>query len=828
MATQLQLDHRRAGASPHASSTPPYVARFLDFSPMSILLVRLAWSPRLDEANGLDVDDLQSHQCTRSHLNSPSPHQEPLLLVLPSILPAASMSSSTRSWQSLVLLLLLLVATSFVARSVAEIGSDPREVGATEALDIAVPVGAAHEDLISYEFASYIAVHFADFDLPEGDSVVISSPDSAIATTHTYTGRGRDGRSTFIASFVAGNSVSVQYNSVNRTADNSKTAYRITGYSRGLPSRDFESVCGAGDQSWPALCFASGSNLSALPLAYERAKAVARLLINGSWICTGFLAGTGGHVFTNAHCYDSDDYALSTDFEFGSESSSCSDLCEQQLGCPGTVVATSAKLLARNTDIDYALLQLPEDIDTSAFGYLQFRESGPVEGEAVYVPQYPMGYAKRIASATDDGSSSSIEGLHEDNECGANQVEHDADTESGASGSPVIAAGDNTVVAIHHCGGCNNMAIDVRDVVADLQNRSISIPDLFASKSAAYGTVTPVDTSVDEESSDFDDPTSAPSTTASPWSSSSDGSSSYATPASTPPAAPSTTPTSATSQQKGQKPTPAPTSATTGKPTTSASSTTSSTTPAPTTLEPAKPSASGISAYDQPGPSPVSTPATTSKNHDDKPKSTSANAPATTTTYERNRHKPTPTPTHKRTPTPKHKRTPTPTHKSESTSVSKAPCMSTPSTSSTPMPHDREPTPAPTSPSTTGKPSSSKPTPTSSTPYIASTPAATTTTPSTENPHDHKPMPASPPPAMPAATTTEKPHRPTPTSASTPQPASTMAKPARTPAPTRKSPTIISRRQRQLYRTRLRPLADLLTVSRRLLQRHLRQLRSPP
>jgi len=363
------------------------------------------------------------------------------------------------------------------------------QIGMEAQLNISVPVGSLHTDNITHKYASYIAVHFADFDLPLGDAVVVSSIDKSIKTHYIYTVKGRDDRSDFIASFIPGSEVSIEYVASNLSVSTNRTAYRIAGYSWGLPSRDTESLCGSGDQALPALCYANGTEREAeLPLAYERSKAVARLLINGSWFCTGFLAGSEGHIFTNAHCFDYDEEVLSTDIEFGAESTSCSDLCEDQLGCPGTVVATQATLLVRNDVIDYALLKLPEVTNTSAYGYLQFRESGPVKGEPIYVPQYPMGYAKRIASYTDNNSSTTIKAVNSSDVCGEHQVEHDADTEPGASGSPLLSDEDNAVVAIHHCGGCNNMAIDVRDILADLENKNITIRDLVDSQDGSTDT----------------------------------------------------------------------------------------------------------------------------------------------------------------------------------------------------------------------------------------------------------------------------------------------------------------------------------------------------
>ncbi|KAF4128756.1 Trypsin-like peptidase domain [Phytophthora infestans] len=332
-------------------------------------------------------------------------------------------------------------------------------VGTTELLDVNVTAGTSHEDLISYEFASYIAVHFAGFNLPEGDSVVISSPDVNVAVSHTYTGRGRQQTGTFIASFVPGNSVTVTYTSVGPAS--AGQGYRITGFSRGYPTMHHESVCGDGDQSLPAKCYAPGTNLSEhLPDAYTKAQAVARLLVNGTYLCTGWLGGSEGHLFTNHHCFEQEDWVLTTDIEFAAESSSCSEQCETQLGCPGTLVATASTLIADSEDIDYSVVQLPDCVDLSPYGYLQMRESGPVVNESIYVPQHPDGYAKRIVSTVDRGDSTTVLSVGKDGNCGTEQVRHNADTKGGSSGSPLISSKDNLVVGIHHCGGCANTAID--------------------------------------------------------------------------------------------------------------------------------------------------------------------------------------------------------------------------------------------------------------------------------------------------------------------------------------------------------------------------------
>lgn len=654
------------------------------------------------------------------------------------------------------LLMLLATVVAVVRHTSDALRMDPHgvvQVGMEAQFNISVPVGSLHTDYIAHKYASYIAVHFADFDLPLGDAVVVSSTDKSIKTHYAYTMRGRDDRSDFIASFIPGSEVSIEYVASNLSAPTNRTAYRIVGYSWGLPNRETESLCGSGDQALPALCYANGTELeAALPLAYEKSKAVARLLINGSWFCTGFLAGSEGHVFTNAHCFDYDQEAQSTDIEFGAESTSCSDLCADQLGCPGTVVATHATLLVRNEAIDYALLKLPEGTDTSAYGFLQFRESGPVKGEPIYVPQYPMGYAKRIASYTDDNSSTTIKAVNSSDVCGEHQVEHDTDTEPGASGSPLLSDEDNTVLAIHHCGGCNNMAIDVRDILADLENKSIAIRDLIAFKdgsadasdasdssdsvvqqsspgvvsASGYGTVTQDEDGPSQSESSEE---AASHSSASIASEQNDNVEQTDTTTPAPTTVKTTTPRPVTVQPTPapdtSKPAPAPTTVkptpapTTGKPTPAPTTTkltpaptTSKSTPAPTTTVPtqAPTTAKPTPASTTVGPTPAPT--------------TGKSTPAQTMT----KWTPTPT-TDKLTPCPMTAEgTPAPTTSKLTpvpTTVKSTPCPTT--IKSTPTPTTIEPTPAPTTTKSTPAPTTAKSTPTPTTAKQTPSPTPTST-----------------------------------------------------------------------------------------------------
>jgi hypothetical protein len=197
--------------------------------------------------------------------------------------------------------------------------------------------------------------------------------------------------------------------------------------------------------------------------------------------CSGWLVGSQGHLLTNAHCISTAEQAAQTDFELDAESSSCEEECQLRLGCRGTIVATSAQLVAFDKKVDYALVKLDTTADLSGYGYLTMRVSGPVQNEQIYIPQHPEGWAKRIAAVDDDGNVTVVNKVGQPLGCGTFHVGYTADTRGGSSGSPVLAASDNNVIALHACGGlkevCMNSGIDIRTVIWDLKNKGITLPD---------------------------------------------------------------------------------------------------------------------------------------------------------------------------------------------------------------------------------------------------------------------------------------------------------------------------------------------------------------
>ncbi|EEY69192.1 uncharacterized protein PITG_05393 [Phytophthora infestans T30-4] len=105
------------------------------------------------------------------------------------------------------------------------------------------------------------------------------------------------------------------------------------------------------------------------------------------------------------------------------------------------------------------------------YGYLRLRASGAVLSERIFMPQHPAGWGKRIAMKTDSGWGT-VKSLTMDG-CATDQVAYYLDTQGGSFGSPVLSWQDNTVIALHHCGGCPNTAINSYKLVNDMKWRNI-------------------------------------------------------------------------------------------------------------------------------------------------------------------------------------------------------------------------------------------------------------------------------------------------------------------------------------------------------------------
>ena len=113
-------------------------------------------------------------------------------------------------------------------------------------------------------------------------------------------------------------------------------------------------ICDADDKR-NAVCYQDNETV------YSKARAVARLFINGSGVCTGWLVSESNILITNEHCIASLADVQNTDFEFMAEESECTDV-------PGDggwfshrnhdSIFDGAALLAVSAEWDYAVVQL--------------------------------------------------------------------------------------------------------------------------------------------------------------------------------------------------------------------------------------------------------------------------------------------------------------------------------------------------------------------------------------------------------------------------------------------------------------------------------------
>lgn len=339
-----------------------------------------------------------------------------------------------------------------------------------------------YQHRIHFPRATYLSVHFAYFNLPPTDFVVIQSRENPeISFTYRGTGRANLGlEGGFFATHVPRDDLLILYYTTSRSessSDEDEYGYVIDGYARGMNTPEEEpeakkepkTICDR-DFSKEAKCYAGE------PQVYRQSQAVARLLVNGISSCTAWLIGCEGHLLTNHHCISSNKSALNTDVEFMAEAKSCDQQCRTSFSCRGTVKTKGLTLIHANKDLDYALLKL--NIAPSSYAqlsYLQLRATTALVNEPIYIPQHPRGMGKKIAMFVNaEGNNvATITRTNISNECGADQLGYLADTQPGSSGAPVVSLTDHAVIGLHHCGGCENTAHRANTILGDLTQRRI-------------------------------------------------------------------------------------------------------------------------------------------------------------------------------------------------------------------------------------------------------------------------------------------------------------------------------------------------------------------
>ena len=230
-----------------------------------------------------------------------------------------------------------------------------------------VIVDGAKQYTITKAGSSYISVHFANLDLHRKCAMTIADANGQQATE--MLGRGRKNLGTFWGHHVEGDTMIL---TLSCKVENKRADFLIDGFAAGYPNdqdrkrhlrRDdrlarrtqvgAKTVCTA-DDKLNAKCYESSH-----PTEYTKAKAVARLVVNGMYGCTGWLVGPNNLLLTNYHCIKTTADAMNTDFQFMFEGASCDS---DQITNSETYDALT--LIKSDSVRDYSLIQLDGDAVT--------------------------------------------------------------------------------------------------------------------------------------------------------------------------------------------------------------------------------------------------------------------------------------------------------------------------------------------------------------------------------------------------------------------------------------------------------------------------------
>ncbi|SFD47209.1 pre-peptidase C-terminal domain-containing protein [Pseudoalteromonas denitrificans] len=322
--------------------------------------------------------------------------------------------------------------------------------------------------------SSFIKVHFDYFNLPAGAYITVSSKDGQ--ESYQYNGidhsnatfnneSGENGQTQFSAMSVFGDTAIIKLVIPAGIVWESKHGINIDSYNAGHPDNEVfnnntedltpESTCGINERKDVA-CWESSH-----PVEFDRTRPVARLLMAGSGLCTGWRVGNDNRMFTNNHCLSTQGKLEDTEVWFNYQRTSCGGSSNAT-----TIKVTGKDLLKTNYDLDYSLFTVNNFNTIDGFGNFGLDVRTPTLGEFIYIAQHGAGNPKELSIESDKNASgrceidlASVAGRAADTDTG-----YFCDTTGGSSGSPVLAASSNKVIALHHFGGCENQGVKIEKI----------------------------------------------------------------------------------------------------------------------------------------------------------------------------------------------------------------------------------------------------------------------------------------------------------------------------------------------------------------------------
>ena len=252
--------------------------------------------------------------------------------------------------------------------------------------------------------ASFIKLHFARLNLPEGLIIEISSPDGREAYRYSATHRdpftinteqGDDGDSSFWAMSISGDTAVVRALGDFSGFDPSVHVIDIDSYlgtprskknSPSSPVSKIETECGV-SEIHDAVCWADS-----YPDEYERATPVAMLVTASGKECTAWRVGSTNRMFTARHCIASQSQLDGAEIWFNYEMTVCGG------ETPGSEVkVTGDELLKQDYHLDYALFTVNNFASISGFGNLGLDVRKGDIGEGIFIPQHGLGNPRQLA-----------------------------------------------------------------------------------------------------------------------------------------------------------------------------------------------------------------------------------------------------------------------------------------------------------------------------------------------------------------------------------------------------------------------------------------------
>jgi V8-like Glu-specific endopeptidase len=315
--------------------------------------------------------------------------------------------------------------------------------------------------------ATFLRVHFSEFDLPAGDYLTLASPDNG--KVWTYRGQGPRGTGEFWSFSVDSDTVLTELHSgPPGKGSQGSHGVAIDRIAHGTEPLDEDatlekSICGT-DGRENAACHPEINVRPVARIVFQRDGAT--LLCTG-WLIAGANANT---MITNSHCFSNQAGVATVEARFNYQTKRCA---------PSSIAPTRsyAGLTFLKTNpvsrLDYTLFTLAGNPEATWAEYTATKKT-PTVGMAINFPQHSKGRLKQIAYWQDAAHTrrctvATVNATYDS--APASQMGYGCDSEVGSSGSPILDAATGQVIGINHfgdvAGACLNAATQMKNICAN-------------------------------------------------------------------------------------------------------------------------------------------------------------------------------------------------------------------------------------------------------------------------------------------------------------------------------------------------------------------------